>query len=131
MARTPVADRLERIAAEVGRGFTRRDALKRAAAAAITNPAVVVIGQVAALRDKMKWFDDQPLFGRRIVVTRPAHQAEDTAHKLRAKGAEPVMVPSANSKAARVMADRFRKAQASAGTWAPPTCGCCTEHTRR
>ncbi|MET0595619.1 MAG: uroporphyrinogen-III C-methyltransferase [Polyangiaceae bacterium] len=73
---------------------TVADIAERAAAAAIANPSVVVIGPVASLRDKMKWFDDQPLFGRRIVVTRPAHQAEDTAHKLRAKGAEAVMVPS-------------------------------------
>jgi uroporphyrinogen III methyltransferase/synthase len=42
----------------------------------------------------MKWFDDQPLFGRRIVVTRPEHQAEDMARHLRAKGAEAVVVPA-------------------------------------
>jgi uroporphyrinogen III methyltransferase/synthase len=67
---------------------------ERAAAAAIVNPAVVVIGPVAALRGKMQWFDRQPLFGRRIVVTRPAHQAEDMAERLRSKGAEAVIVPS-------------------------------------
>jgi uroporphyrinogen III methyltransferase/synthase len=42
----------------------------------------------------MKWFDQQPLFGRRIVVTRPEHQAEDMARQLRAKGAEAVVVPA-------------------------------------
>jgi uroporphyrinogen III methyltransferase/synthase len=70
------------------------DIAERAAAASIANPAVVVIGSVAALRSHMRWFDDQPLFGRRIVVTRPAHQAEDTARELRIRGAEPVVVPS-------------------------------------
>ena len=67
---------------------------ERVAAAHIANPAVVVIGQVASLREKLKWFDRQPLFGRRIVVTRPAHQSEDMARQLRAKGADAVVVPA-------------------------------------
>ena len=70
------------------------DIAERAAAARIANPAVVVIGAVASLRASMKWFDQQPLFGRRIVVTRPEHQAEDMARQLRAKGAEAVVVPA-------------------------------------
>ncbi len=70
------------------------DIAERAAAARIVNPAVVVIGAVASLRARMKWFDQQPLFGRRIVVTRPEHQAEDMARQLRAKGAEAVVVPA-------------------------------------
>jgi uroporphyrinogen III methyltransferase/synthase len=67
---------------------------ERVANAHIANPAVVIIGPVASLREKMKWFDEQPLFGRRIVVTRPEHQAEDMARHLRAKGAEAVVVPA-------------------------------------
>ena len=35
-------------------------------------PAVMVIGPVANLREHLRWFDDRPLFGRRIVVTRSA-----------------------------------------------------------
>ena len=70
------------------------DIAARAAEAHIANPAVVVIGPVASLRSTMKWFDQQPLFGRRIVVTRPAHQAEEMARTLRAKGAEAVVVPA-------------------------------------
>jgi uroporphyrinogen III methyltransferase / synthase len=70
------------------------DIAERAAAAHIANPAVVVIGPVAALRTKMKWFDQQPLFGRRIVVTRPEHQSEEMAQKLRARGAEAILVPA-------------------------------------
>jgi len=70
------------------------DIAERAAAAHIANPAVVVIGAVASLRATMRWFDEQPLFGRRIVVTRPEHQSEEMARQLRAKGAEPVVVPA-------------------------------------
>jgi uroporphyrinogen III methyltransferase/synthase len=70
------------------------DIAERAAAARITNPAVVVIGEVAALRKKMRWFDQQPLFGRRIVITRPPHQIGEMARQLRAKGADAVVVPA-------------------------------------
>ena len=33
------------------------------------------IGAVAGLREHLRWFDDRPLFGRRIVVTRSREQA--------------------------------------------------------
>jgi uroporphyrinogen III methyltransferase / synthase len=72
---------------------TVADIAARAEAARIANPAVVVIGAVASLRASMKWFDQQPLFGRRIVVTRAEHQSEDMARQLRTKGAEAVLVP--------------------------------------
>jgi uroporphyrinogen III methyltransferase/synthase len=42
----------------------------------------------------MRWFDRLPLFGKRIVVTRPAHQADETANAIRDRGAEPVVVPA-------------------------------------
>src|SRR5437870_100386 len=34
-------------------------------------PAVVVVGSVVSLRERIRWFETRPLFGRRIVVTRP------------------------------------------------------------
>jgi uroporphyrinogen III methyltransferase/synthase len=67
---------------------------ERAMQAGVANPAVVVIGQVAALREHMRWFDKQPLFSKRIVVTRPAHQADETAREIRDRGAEPILVPA-------------------------------------
>jgi uroporphyrinogen III methyltransferase/synthase len=73
---------------------TVADIADRAAQANIANPAVVVIGPVARLRERMRWFDRLPLFGKRILITRPAHQAEETAREVRARGAEPVVVPA-------------------------------------
>jgi uroporphyrinogen III methyltransferase/synthase len=32
---------------------------------------------VAALREHLRWFDVKPLFGRRVVVTRPREQARE------------------------------------------------------
>ncbi len=38
-------------------------------------PVLFVVGQVAALRSYRGWFVDRPLFGRRVLVTRPRHQS--------------------------------------------------------
>lgn len=54
-------------------------------------PATIVIGQVAGL--DLPWFERRPLFGRRVVVTRPREQAQALVQALRERGAEPVEVP--------------------------------------
>lgn len=66
---------------------------ERVRAANIANPSVIVVGDVVALRQKMRWYDNQPLFGRRILVPRALEQAEATARAIRVRGAEPVVVP--------------------------------------
>jgi len=60
----------------------------------ITAPAIVVIGDVVRERERIRWFDAQPLFGKRVLVTRPAHQADDFATRLWEAGAEPVLAPT-------------------------------------
>ncbi len=57
-------------------------------------PALVVVGEVVALRERLAWFENRPLFGRRILVTRPRHQAGDMVQALEALGAEPVVLPA-------------------------------------
>jgi len=66
---------------------------RRAREAGLAAPAVVVIGEVVRLREELAWFDVAPLFGRRVLVTRPAAQADELGSLLRAAGAEPVCVP--------------------------------------
>ena len=54
---------------------------------------VLIAGRVVGFRDHLRWFDTRPLFGRRILVTRPREQAAELSDQLRVLGAEPVEAP--------------------------------------
>ena len=56
--------------------------------------AVLVVGRVAALRDHLRWYDTRPLFGIRIVVTRPRVQAAELVTQLEQLGAESIEAPT-------------------------------------
>ncbi|MEI8257798.1 MAG: uroporphyrinogen-III synthase, partial [Deltaproteobacteria bacterium] len=55
---------------------------------------VVVVGAVVRLREKLRWWDNGPLFGRRVLVTRAKEQAGGLVDALAERGAEPVMFPA-------------------------------------
>jgi uroporphyrinogen III methyltransferase/synthase len=73
------------------------------AGAGITSPAVIVVGDVAALHHQLAWFEGaghdwvsqrRPLHGRRVLVPRTRQQASELSSRLRALGAEPVEAPT-------------------------------------
>ena len=66
-----------------------RDAEK----AQIKRPAMIVVGKVCSLSDRFDWFDNLPLKGRKIVVTRPEERSGTLIGKLRALGAEVIDYP--------------------------------------
>jgi uroporphyrinogen III methyltransferase/synthase len=62
-------------------------------AAGLGAPAVVVVGEVVSLREALAWYERQPLFGRRVLVTRSAAQAGELIDALARAGAEGVLAP--------------------------------------
>jgi len=60
----------------------------------IKPPALFVIGEVVKYHDSLQWFKDKPLFGVRVMVTRPADQAGSLYRDLRELGAEVLAYPT-------------------------------------
>lgn len=73
---------------------TLGDIAGKAEAAAMEPPTVIVIGEVVRLREQLNWFETRPLFGFRILVTRPREQAPELSSLLTAYGAEPLECPT-------------------------------------
>ena len=55
---------------------------------------VAVIGEVVSLRDELAWFDNRPLFGKRVLVTRSRTQASRMCELLEDAGAIAVELPA-------------------------------------
>jgi uroporphyrinogen III methyltransferase/synthase len=62
--------------------------------AGITPPAITIIGSVVDLRPHLAWFERRPLVGKRVLVTRPRHQAADLVGRLERLGAVPYLLPA-------------------------------------
>lgn len=60
----------------------------------IEPPALVIVGEVTALKKQLDWYERLPLFGRRIVITRARSQASSFKQKLTALGAEAIELPT-------------------------------------
>ena len=58
-----------------------------------TGAATLIVGEVASLRDHLRWFDERPLFGKRIIITRSRDQAHELADKLELLGAQTIEAP--------------------------------------
>jgi uroporphyrinogen III methyltransferase/synthase len=70
---------------------SRRTTLARLGQEPVESPATMVIGAVAGL--DLRWYEDRPLFGRTVVVTRAREQASDLVERLRDLGANTVELP--------------------------------------
>lgn len=66
---------------------------ERAAEMGIRSPALIIVGGVCALAEKLCWFERLPLHGKRILVTRPRERAGTLSGRLQTLGAEVVAFP--------------------------------------
>lgn len=57
-------------------------------------PAVTVIGTVSTLHDTLNWYENRPLFGQRVVVTRNRREAGKLSGQIRELGAEVLEIPT-------------------------------------
>jgi len=74
---------------------TLEDIANRVAAAGLKPPAIIVVGDVVALREGgLDWYERRPLFGRRVVVTRARAQAGELSAELEKLGAEVYEFPT-------------------------------------
>lgn len=59
-----------------------------------TNPCLIVVGDVVNMREKLNWYEQKPLLGKNIVVTRAREQASSIANMLASLGANVVQFPT-------------------------------------
>jgi len=72
---------------------TLSDIAEKAQAAALRPPAVIVIGEVVRLREKLAWYERKPLFGKTILISRAREQASELTSRLSSLGAEVIEFP--------------------------------------
>ncbi|MBF0618531.1 MAG: uroporphyrinogen-III synthase, partial [Candidatus Omnitrophica bacterium] len=73
---------------------TLANIVARVKASGMKAPAIIVIGKVVALRDQLNWFTPPLLLqGKRILVTRPEHQASELVGILEGHGARVTSIP--------------------------------------
>ncbi|MBN2284767.1 MAG: uroporphyrinogen-III C-methyltransferase [Deltaproteobacteria bacterium] len=67
---------------------------RRADAAGMTPPAILVVGEVVGLRDRLNWFETKPLFGKGVLITRPEEQSGELVELLSRAGARVISFPT-------------------------------------
>jgi len=72
---------------------TLEDIAAKVKAANFHSPAVIIVGEVVKLREKLAWIEKKPLFGRRVLVTRARSQASELTELIDDLGGEPVEFP--------------------------------------
>jgi uroporphyrinogen III methyltransferase/synthase len=77
---------------------TLKNIIARAKKQSLAPPAVIVVGEVVRLRDRLAWFDSRPLSGKRVLVTRARRQAGALSKLLSERGARPVELPAIDIK---------------------------------
>ncbi len=72
---------------------TLQNIVTRVEEANLTSPAIIIIGEVVKLREQLQWFEQKPLFGKRVLVTRARAQASELSQMIQELGGEAVEFP--------------------------------------
>ncbi|UFJ39074.1 uroporphyrinogen-III C-methyltransferase [Brevibacillus humidisoli] len=72
---------------------TLADIVEKREQAGLTNPAIIIVGEVVSLRDRLQWFEKKPLFGKRVLVTRARSQASELSEQIMELGGEAYEFP--------------------------------------
>jgi uroporphyrinogen III methyltransferase/synthase len=54
----------------------------------LQSPCIIVVGEVVTLNESLSWYENKPLFGKNICITRTKKQSENLKNKLVKLGAE-------------------------------------------
>ncbi len=65
----------------------------------VATPAILVVGKVCVMANKFGWYEQKPLFGKTILVTRPRERSGTISGKLRSLGAKVLQVPVIHTEA--------------------------------
>jgi len=57
-------------------------------------PAIIIVGETVNLRADLKWRENKPLWGKKILVTRARAQASGLLERIRDRGGEAIEFPS-------------------------------------
>lgn len=71
-----------------------RDIVLKVMEAKLGPPAIIVVGEVVRLRQKLNWYESKPFFGKRIIVTRSRDQSSVFAEMLIDRGATTIEFPT-------------------------------------
>jgi uroporphyrinogen III methyltransferase/synthase len=72
---------------------TLADIAMRAKSAGMKPPSLIIVGDCIRQRENIAWFEQRPLFGQCIGITRPMEQAGPEIERCLDLGAQPVLMP--------------------------------------
>ena len=72
---------------------TLADISEKVLEAKFSNPAIILVGEVISLREKISWFEKKPLYGRQILLARTGSSPSELASELMTHGADVIEFP--------------------------------------
>jgi uroporphyrin-III C-methyltransferase len=72
---------------------TLADISEKVLEAKFSNPAIILVGEVISLREKISWFEKKPLYGRQILLARTSASPSELASELMTHGADVIEFP--------------------------------------